>query len=65
NDIETIKANYTTKSTHIKDFDECRNDIKKIAENYLTKEDFLREQAKVDRKLDKITDILLKINERT
>ncbi len=61
-DIETIKANYTPKSEHDKDFDECRSDIKKITEGYLTKEDFLREQAKTDRKLDKVLDILLEIN---
>ncbi|MDO4772977.1 MAG: hypothetical protein Q4A72_05415 [Bacillota bacterium] len=58
-DIETIKANYTPKSTHTKDYDECRSDIRKITENYITKEDFFREQLKMDKKLDKIMDILL------
>ena len=37
-----------------------RGDIKKITENYLTKEDFFREQAKTERKLDMILDILMK-----
>lgn len=63
-DIETIKSNYTPKKTHTKDFDECRSDIKKITENYLTKEDFLREVGKTDRKMDKMLDLLLKIDER-
>ena len=59
-DIEQIKKDYTPKSVHEKDFDEVRGDIKKITENYLTKEDFFREQAKTDRKLDMILDILMK-----
>lgn len=58
-DIETIKANYTPMATHTKNFDECRSDIKKITENYITREDFFREQLKMDKKLDKIMDILL------
>ncbi len=62
--IEIIKANYTPKRVHEKDFDECRCEIKKITESYLTKEDFLREQAKTERKLDKVLDILLEINNK-
>ncbi len=63
-DIETIKANYTTRSVHAKDFDECRNDIRKITENYITREDFFRELIKMDKKIDKIMDILLESKER-
>lgn len=59
-DIEQIRKDYTPRDTHAKDFDEVRADIKKITENYLTKEDFFREQAKTDRKLDQIINILLK-----
>ncbi len=59
-DIEQIKKDYTPRSVHDKDVDEARADIKKITENYLTKEDFFREQAKTDRKLDRILDILMK-----
>ncbi len=63
-DIETIKANYTPRSIHAKDFDECRGDIRKITENYITREDFFREQVKMDKKLDKIMDILINTRER-
>lgn len=59
-DIEQIKKDYTPRSVHDKDMGEARADIKKITENYLTKEDFFREQAKTDRKLDRILDILMK-----
>ena len=38
-----------------------REDIEKIKANYITKEDFFREQAKTDRKLDRIMDILLEM----
>lgn len=41
--------------------DKCESDIAKIKEDYITKEDFFREQAKTDRKLDRIMDILLEI----
>ena len=40
---------------------EIREDIEKIKANYITKEDFFREQAKTDRKLDRIMDILLEM----
>ncbi len=63
-DIETIKANYTPKNTHSKDFDECRSDIRKITENYITREDFFREHIKIDKKIDKIMDILIRNSER-
>lgn len=59
-DIKQIKENYTPKRTHIKDMDECKIDIKKIKEDYIMKEDFYREINKVDRKLDYITDIMIK-----
>ncbi len=41
--------------------DRCESDIARIKEDYITKEDFFREQAKTDRKPDKIYDILLEI----
>lgn len=59
-DIEQIKKDYTPRSVHDRAYDEVRGDIKKITENYLTKEDFFREQAKTERKLDMILDILMK-----
>lgn len=58
-DIKQIRQDYTPRSVHTKDIDECRGDIKQIKEDYITREDFFREQGKVDRKLDRIMDILL------
>ena len=49
------------KSDYDKDMKEVREDIEKIKANYITKEDFFREQAKTDRKLDRIMDILLEM----
>lgn len=40
--------------------DGLSRDVASIRENYLTKEDFFREQAKTDRKLDQIIQILMK-----
>ena len=45
----------------ITELDKCREDIAKVKEDYITKEDFFREQAKTDRKLDRIMDILLEM----
>lgn len=45
-----------------KDIEENGKNISKIKDNYLTKEDYFREQAKVDRKLDSIMEILMKIS---
>lgn len=61
-DIREIKANYTQKSVHDKAFDECRIEIKQIKEDYITKDDFLRENTKLDIKLDKIIDRLMEKN---
>lgn len=58
--IQEIQKTYTTRSAHEKDIDECRKKITEISRNYLTREDFFREQAKTDRKLDQILDILMK-----
>lgn len=58
--VENIEQNYTPKTTHTKDFDECKNDIKKIKEDYITKDDFFRVHAETNRKLDRILDFLLK-----
>lgn len=59
--VKEIRDNYTPMKTHKADFDECRTDIKQIKDNYLTKDDYFREQAKTDRKLDRIMDILLEM----
>ncbi len=39
---------------------ECHNDIKAIQRNFLTKEDYFREQAKTEKKLDQILNLLMK-----
>ncbi len=44
-----------------KQVDGMEKTIGDIKTNYLTKEDFFREQAKTDRKLDRIMEILLDI----
>ena len=41
--------------------DSLRKQIAEIKSNYLTKEDFFREQMKTEKKLDKITDILMEL----
>lgn len=58
-DIRKIREDYTPKETHEKDFDECRKDIKEIRENYLTKDDFIREISKMDRKLDRMMEMMI------
>ncbi len=63
-DIERIKQDYTPRRVHDKDHDATQAEIKKITENYLTKEDFFREQAKTERKLDRILDILMDKREK-
>ncbi len=45
-----------------KDIEKNTNDIRRIKDNYLTKDDYFREQAKVDKKLDSIMDILMKLS---
>ena len=58
-DIRKIREDYTPRDTHQKDFDECRKDIKEIRENYLTKDDFIREISKMDRKLDRMMEMMI------
>lgn len=59
-DIRQIREDYTPKSVHEKDFDECRGDIKEIRDDYLKQDDFIREFNKMDRKLDKVLEIIMK-----
>ena len=56
-DIRKIREDYTPRDTHQKD--ECRKDIKEIRENYLTKDDFIREISKMDRKLDRMMEMMI------
>lgn len=58
-EIRQIKDDYTPKEMHRKDFDECRGDIKSIRAEYLTKDDFIREMNKMDRKLDKMLELMM------
>ncbi len=55
-----IQHTYTTRSQHQQDWTECHNDIKAIQRNFLTKEDYFREQAKTEKKLDQILNLLMK-----
>lgn len=45
-----------------KDIEKNTEDIRRIKDNYLTKDDYFREQAKVDKKLDSIMDILMELS---
>ena len=58
--IMEIQHTYTTRSQHQQDWTECHNDIKAIQRNFLTKEDYFREQAKTEKKLDQILNLLMK-----
>ncbi|MCM1212927.1 MAG: hypothetical protein NC331_16695 [Lachnospiraceae bacterium] len=60
-DIRQIRDDYTPKEMHRKDFDECRVDIKQIRADFLTKDDFIREINKMDRKLDQMLDMMIKM----
>lgn len=60
-EIKQIREDYTPKKVHEKDFDECRADIKEIRENYLTKDDFIREISKMDRKLDRLMEMMIDV----
>ena len=51
-DIRKIREDYTPRDTHQKD-------IKEIRENYLTKDDFIREISKMDRKLDRMMEMMI------
>lgn len=54
----------STKEAEImkKDIEDNTADIRRIKDNYLTKDDYFREQAKVDKKLDSIMDILMQLS---
>lgn len=58
-EICKIRDNYTQKDQHQKDFDECREDIKRIRSEYLMKEDFLREIGNMNKKLDRMMDLII------
>lgn len=58
-EIRQIRDDYTPKEMHQKDFDECRKDIKEIRTEYLTKDDFIREIGKMDRKLDRLIEMMV------
>lgn len=45
-----------------KDIEKNAKDIRRVKDNYLTKDDYFREQAKVDKKLDSIMDILMTLS---
>lgn len=45
-----------------KDIEKNTEDIRRVKDNYLTKDDYFREQAKVDKKLDSIMEILMELS---
>ena len=68
--VNKIEKDYVTETSHEKSLTKIENelkgvkeDIKDMSSKFLTKEDFFREQAKTDKKLEKITDILMEIKE--
>lgn len=60
-DIKQIRADYTPRAEHRKVLTSAGVILSKSRQDYITKEDFFREQAKTDRKLDRIMDILLEM----
>lgn len=58
-DIREIRDSYTPINVHTKAFDECREDIKLIKSKYLTKDDFIREISTLDRKLDRMLEMMI------
>lgn len=68
-EINHIKLTYVTKDD-LKDVkreltgttQKLQKDIEEIKENCLTKKDFIREHAQLEDKVDKIYDILVRIN---
>lgn len=59
--LDACKASKHELNEVVSRVDTLAQSIGDIKTNYLTKEDFFREQAKTDRKLDKIMEILLDI----
>lgn len=59
-DIETIKQDYTQRTTHDASVEKIQAEIKEMQDKFLTREDFFREQAKTERKLDQILNLLMK-----
>lgn len=59
-DIETIKQDYTPRTTHDASVEKIQAEIKEMQDKFLTREDFFREQAKTERKLDQILNLLMK-----
>ena len=60
NDLDN-KASKSELEDVKEDIEKNSTAINKIKENYLTKQDFFIEQAKTEKKLDKIMDILMEM----
>lgn len=60
NDLDN-KASKSELEDVKEDIEKNSTAINKIKENYLTKQDFFNEQAKTEKKLDKIMDILMEM----
>lgn len=66
NDVDRLdecKASKNEMIALVKRVDDQSKTIGDIKTNYLTKDDYFREQARVDRKLDDIMKVLLKLSE--
>ncbi|MEG0020544.1 MAG: hypothetical protein RR846_08835 [Oscillospiraceae bacterium] len=60
-DIQRIKQTYVEKKDFETRTEKLTQDVSDIKENFLTKEDFYRSQSNVDKKLDKMYDLLLEL----
>lgn len=58
-EVIEIRRDYTPKREHEKAYDELREDLKDVKENFLRKDDFLREISKIDKKMDKIQELIM------
>lgn len=62
NDIKEIKERYATKDS-IKSvetkLDDIKKDLNEVQVNYIPKSDFMAEMDKIDRKLDRMTEIII------
>lgn len=59
-DITKIREDYTPKAEFKEVVNEFRNEMKEAQKEFLTKDDFYREQGKMEKKMDKIIDLLMK-----
>lgn len=73
-DIKEVRENYTTRTSHQKDLEAMRRDMKEmrtemrqmsedvkdIKENGVRREEYLRSQLKLENKLDRLMELMMK-----